>query len=943
MDDGLWEREAELAALNAVLSDAGLATAGRLLVIEGPAGVGKSRLLLAARREAAKRGLPVLTARGMELERGVPFGLARQLFAQHLVQASDEERTRLLAGPAALASPLLADATDTDALMGEGQAGALVQGLYWLAVNLGRSGTGQSGAPGLVLIVDDAQWADRSSLRFLVHAVGQLEEIALCVLVGIRTGEPNTPTDLIGRLTAHPGAIRLRPAPLTLPAVSQFVRERGFPEAADEFCLACAHVSGGNPFLLGELLTVLLADGIESDARAAGRVSQLLPDSVLNAVVINLGRLPDTAAQLAGAVAVLDEAPLPLAAALAGLEIEVAEDAADALAAAHLLAPGEPLTFVHPLIAAAVLADLPPLGRARAHRQAAQLLDAAGADVGRIAVHLLDTRPQGDAWAAAQLLAAGRDALLHAEPRSAIRFLQRSLNEPPADDQRATTLIALAQAEAADDSPHAVARLVDALESVRGPRQRADAYNQLARLLFFKGDIGQAAEAAERGLAELDPADPMASQLISAQLTAATFDTNLRPGVTDRLAPYLAEARAGHPPRDPMICAHLGARMAISGDPAEVVLPVIEGAFAQHPMVDESAHGVVLAFPLVSLLMIDEIERAEAALQRALSSSRARSSLITLTVAHHWWAVVSYRRGELVDALAHDQRALAACGTDDWDLYGAWIGANLAHIWLERGDIEAAAAALGGDADDAVDPIGGCLQLEARGRLALARGQGQSAYEHFCDAGQKLDAMGMVSPGFVAWRSSVALAAHQMGREQGANALVEQELTLARRTGSARAIGIALRAAALFATGDRRLTLLTESCETLHRSASRLEHAKSLAELGAALRRDGQRTAAGQPLRKALDIATRSGAEPLAERIRNELSAAGSRPRRAALTGIDALTPTERRIAQLAAEHRTNAQIAHDLYVTSKTVEWHLGNVFRKLEVTSRTQLNTIL
>jgi DNA-binding CsgD family transcriptional regulator len=435
----------------------------------------------------------------------------------------------------------------------------------------------------------------------------------------------------------------------------------------------------------------------------------------------------------------------------------------------------------------------------------------------------------------------------------------------------------------------------------------------------------------------------MASQLISAQLTAATFDANLRPGVTDRLAPYLADALAGHPPQDPMICAHLGARMAISGDPAELVLPVIEGALALHPMVDESAHGVVLAFPLVSLLMIDEIERAEAALQRALSSSRARSSLITLTVAHHWWAVVAYRRGELVDAQAHDQRALAACGSDDWDLYGAWIGANLAHVWLERGDIEAAAAALGGDSDDAVDPIGGCLQLEARGRLALARGQAELAYEHFTNAGRKLDGMGMVSPGFVAWRSSAATAAHQMDHEQGANVLVEEELALARRTGSARAIGIALRAAALFATGDRQRTLLAESCETLRRSASRLERAKSLAEMGAALRRDGQRAAARQPLLEALDIATRSGAEPLATRIRTELSAAGSRPRRAALTGAEALTPTERRIAQLAAEHRTNAQIAHDLYVTSKTVEWHLGNIFRKLDVTSRTQLETVL
>ena len=125
-------------------------------------------------------------------------------------------------------------------------------------------------------------------------------------------------------------------------------------------------------------------------------------------------------------------------------------------------------------------------------------------------------------------------------------------HEPPPPQLHAATLVDLAQAEAADDSPHAVSRLVQALESVQDPRQRADAYNQLARLLFFKGEIAQSAEAAERGLAELDPADPMASQLFSAQLTASTFDTQLRPGVTDRLAPYLAAARAGQPPADPL-------------------------------------------------------------------------------------------------------------------------------------------------------------------------------------------------------------------------------------------------------------------------------------------------------------------------------------------------------------------------------------------------------
>jgi DNA-binding CsgD family transcriptional regulator len=942
MREGLWEREQELRALHESLSDVS-AGRGRLVVIEGPAGVGKSQLLLAARREAEARNMTTLVARGLDLERGVPFGLARQLFVPHLLRAAPDERSQLLSGPAAFAASLLGESPAASAgALGEGQAGALVEGLYWLAVNVARAAAQrvpEPGQPGLLLVVDDAQWADRSSLRFLVQAVGQLAEVTLGVLVAVRTGEPDTPMDLLGRLRSHPGSVRLRPAALSGHAIAEVVKAQGFPAAEDEFCRACAHVTGGNPFLLDELLTVLRADGITGTADAAHRVSELVPDSVLDAVVISLGRLPEPAARLATAVAVLDEAVLPLAAELAGLAIGEAEDAADALTGAHLLGAGEPLSLAHPLIAAAVLADLPERARARAHRTAARLLADRGAEVGRVAVHLLNTRPEGDPWASAMLRTAGRECLTHSETRSAVRLLRRALEEPPPPELRAETLVELAHAEAADDSPYAVSRLVEALDSVHDPRRRAEAYNQLARLLFFKGDIAQSAEAAERGLSEVDPDDPIASQLLSAQLTAATFDARRRSEVTDRLGPYLPPARAGQPPADPLICAHLCARMAIQGDPAALVLPVVEAAFARHPLVDGSAHGVVLAFPIVALVMIDELERASAALDRALHSDRAQNSLILQTVAHHWQSVVDYRRGGLVDAQARGRRALSSMGTEDWDLYGPWIDANLALIALERGDIEGARSVLGPSPAEGVDPIGHCLQLEARGRLALDSGDAQLALQHFTDAGRALGAMGLRSPGFISWHSGAAQAATRLGDLRLANELAGDELEHAQRAGVARAVGIALRTQALTAAGEKRLELLNESCTVLLDSPSRLELTRSQLELGAALRSGGQRAAARVPLRHALDFAARAGAEPLVQRIREELAATGARPRRASLTGPGALTPTERRIAQLAAAGRSNAQIAHDLYVTSKTVEWHLGNVFRKLEVTHRGEL----
>lgn len=937
---GLWERESEVTALG-VAFDVAASGTGQLVLVDGPAGIGKSRLLAVARSLATERHLPVLAACGLELERGVPFGVARQLFVPPLLRASAAERAALLAGPAALAESLV-EGFDADARLGEGQAGALVEGLHWLAVNLAQAHA--NGSPAcLAVVVDDAQWADRPSLRFLAHMAGQSGNAGFCVAAAARTGESGETRDLLGRLRAQPGCVRLRPAVLTEAAVSGLIRAHHFPDATDEFCRSCAHVSGGNPFLLEELLAVLRADAVVPTDDAAQRVSTLLPESVMEAVVVNMTRLPETARRLASAVAVLGQAPVPRAAELAGLDIGEAEQGADLLAAAGLFLPSEPLAFVHPLLGSAVLADLGPFRRARTHRRAAALLDRDGADAASVAGHLIETRPEGEAWAATALRAAGHDALVHDESRVAVRLLRRALEERPPPGDRDAILIELAHAEAADGSPDAVSRLVQVLDNVRDPHTRADAYNQLARLLFFRGEIAESAAAAERGLAEIDPSDELATHLLSAQLTAATFVPALRAGLTGQLEAYLPDARSGRPPRDPMICAHVSARMAIANDPAALVLPVVEAAFARHPLVDDRAHGIVLGFPVVALVIIDELERAADALECALRTGRARTSLITQTVAYHWSSVVAYRRGDLVQAHAHAQHALTACRTDDWNLYGPWIAANLAHIYLEWGDIDAARAVLAADSDDAVDPVGTSLRLEARGRLASALGQPGQAFADFTAAGAAAHALGLASPGFLPWRSWAAQAATRAGHGEQAAGLIADELAFARRADNSRSAGIALRASGLIADGDQAIALLSDSVKTLEATSGRLELARSLTELGAALRRGGQRSAARPVLRRALDIATNCGAQLLAERARTELLATGSRPRRTRLSGIESLTPAERRVAELAGHGRTNAEIAHALFVTTKTVEWHLAGAFRKLGIASRRDLATAL
>jgi DNA-binding CsgD family transcriptional regulator len=165
----------------------------------------------------------------------------------------------------------------------------------------------------------------------------------------------------------------------------------------------------------------------------------------------------------------------------------------------------------------------------------------------------------------------------------------------------------------------------------------------------------------------------------------------------------------------------------------------------------------------------------------------------------------------------------------------------------------------------------------------------------------------------------------------------------AKKFGAPRAIGIALRAQALVGPSAERTTTLNAALDVLADSPARLEHARVLVDLGATFRAAGQRTTAREPLLEGLALASRCGARALERRARAELAAIGVRPRTTEHGGADALTPSERRVVEIAAAGSTNRQIAQTLFVTEKTVETHLGRAFRKLDISSRRQLPDVL
>ena len=360
----LVEREAERGVLEQQLSDARGGT-GSVVVLQGPAGKGKSRLLQLAGDLARRQGLRVLGASGAELERHFPFGIAIQLFEPWWLSAGEGERAATVKGAAAAAGVLL------DKGPGEVEPDAgygTVHGLFRLAAQLALTGGDEAERRAVVMLVDDAQWADGPSLRFLAYLAERLAELPIALVVSMRPGEPGADAAGLAALRVAAADRLLRLRSLSSAAVKRLVTA-AFPDADEAFCVACARITGGNPFLLLELLEHVEADGLSPSETTAERLGDLAPQAVLDTVVARLGTLAPAVRAVASAVAVLgDGTALRHVAALADLPSAKVAEAADTLADMHLFCAGEPLSFVHPLIRQAVEQSISPLARGYAAR-----------------------------------------------------------------------------------------------------------------------------------------------------------------------------------------------------------------------------------------------------------------------------------------------------------------------------------------------------------------------------------------------------------------------------------------------------------------------------------------------------------------------------------------------------------------------------------------------
>ncbi len=549
----LLEREHEVERVRGALRAVGR-RAGLVVVIEGAAGIGKSRLLELGRERGSELGFRVLSARATELEQGFPYGVVRQLFERLVSEADDADRERWLSGAASLAAELLTGAptivpsAPTPGPAADDPSYAWQHGLYWLASNLSADSP-------LVLALDDLQWSDAPSLRALAFIARRLSGQPLALIFATRPLDPATMPEAAS-LTADPAVELLRPAPLTRGAVSMLVADRLGSKPDPAFVRACLEVTGGNPFLLGELLDEVSARGFEPTAAAAARVTSLVPRGVANAVLLRLARIAPSAASLARTLSVLgDGAQVSDAARLSGLDGADLEAAMTALIAAGVIRPGGTVRFTHPILRTAIHDDLSPAERERLHCSASKILGERGAPPGQVAAHVMQTEPGADPEAVGLLREGARKALALGDAEGAATFLARALEEPPAAEERPALVLELGLARARAGQREAIGPLTEIVMHADDDAAIVAAAIDLSGVFFFRAARARPSRSSAAPRSASRPAGPTASAWrwrCSAPATCRRRPAARRTRRSPRCGtPAAQRAACSRPPRSP--------------------------------------------------------------------------------------------------------------------------------------------------------------------------------------------------------------------------------------------------------------------------------------------------------------------------------------------------------------------------------------------------------
>ncbi|MEU9171009.1 AAA family ATPase [Streptomyces sp. NPDC048420] len=870
----LWEREEEVTAVERAVDSlcAGRASSGSVLVIRGEAGFGKTALLAETRRIAEARGCTVWSARGGETLRSVPFNVVRQLLQPALLSLMPEEAREYLGDWYDIAGPALGIADP-----GERQADpqGVCDGLVAAVRRLARRDWP------LVLLVDDAHWADQETLRWLAAFAERLDDLSVLVVVARRPGEASGErARLLEAVASTAGGPLTNLSALSPEATSGLTRATLGEHADAPFCREVWAVTGGNPYETVELLAKVQESEMEPSEGSASELRELNRSARGGGLVARLEELGVDATKFAWAAAILGSGiTVSLVAKLSTLKPEEAAACAVLLQDARILTErtedGE-LEFVHPLIASAVYNSIPDALRRAWHGVAAQVVTDSGLGAAAASRHLLQVHPDDDEELVEQLREAAREHVAVGAPDAARRCLERALLEPPAPEVHARVLFELGCATLLTAPAKTIAHLQTALAmpGLEGT-ERVDAVFRLSQALLHNNQLEEAvrtveAEAArhEEGPARLrlQAVQYMWEGLYASEAGAA--------GRSRRLA-ALAATCTGRDNSERALLMLRGFDAMARGESAEEVAELcdrslVNGRLAPGLGWTDTEWGLELPLMLASAYAYtDRLDRAEALFNEALRTYESAGwSGGHLALAHAYVGIGHRRRGRLKEAETSLRESLRIAERVGRGLPLHWSATcNLVDTLLARGQVEEAWSIA--EQYGFAPPYPSTIVLpdprSVRGRLLLAVGRTKEGINELDAAEKAAEVRGHHNPVLVPWAVDLARALAVEDPVRAAQ-LATDVRRHAERLGTDTAIGEALRCAAALETGQRAVRLAGHAVTYLEASPCQYEHAAARVEYGILTRSVAE-------LSRGLALAESCGADGLVARAKGMLEA----------------------------------------------------------------------
>ncbi|WP_434445473.1 helix-turn-helix transcriptional regulator [Lentzea sp. E54] len=940
---GLVGRDTELERITEALGSAKAATPSALLV-EGATGIGKTTLLEAACSMAAERGFVVCRATASPMEREMPFAVVQQLFEhQELLSGQDDEVASH--GHNVIAGHFAREADDIDEI----HVHQAIRGVYRVAADLAQR------TP-LCLVIDDLQWADVPSLRWLNYLVHRVVRLPITILMGRTSGIRPTDPLLIAELEIY--SERLKLGVLTTRDVARLTEQVLGEIPGEKFTDALLDAANGCPMVTSQILSLMRERSVPPDEAAADHLIRPDPEELGRSVLARLNRQSRELVEIAKALAIVAPPDLQLLAAVTGMTSGAAAEEVRQLEGMGLLAPEGKLTFAHSVITSGIESAVSYGEREELHAKAARYLHHTRAPSPLTARHVLRTSLRLGSWAVEMLRTAADTLITEGDPQSGAKLLARALQEDLSAAQRRDLVLRLGLAETYFDPRMAAVHIEEGMSELDDPEKTVAVVCRLAQVLYLDGAYEKATEMLRRTIDEIGPRIPAAIDMLhllkrvtvpsrdptADQVDLRRFDEQewRRGDARGRKLAALMAEDASNRGVDLALCRK--AALAAMSDGAAALL--------QHP---QRLLGV-----FNSLIRADEAELVMRYCNEILLEAHREGLSLIEVLGHTVRSRAHYHCGAFTEAVADARLALSAARKAKLpqDHFGTVYALDSqVRAQLMLGDIDAAEAALPpGRAKTLPHTWHHTVLLHARGALRMELGDTDGALADQLECGERFESWGLSNPAVRPWRSYAALAKLRLGQRQPALDLALRELKLAREWGAPSAIARALLTVGVVTGGAAAAPWLTEADSLLRKSPARMLHAQVLLELAMTLWEKGQRDTARRHLVEAKMLGEQCGVvvEP-GERLEG-LAAGSTRhvriPRPAEPTKVVppgrrnnalSLTPHEYRVASLVLEGNSNDEIAHKLSVSRRTIEFHLTSIYRKLGVRRRTQLSSAL